>query len=187
MTTVPLGSASILAVVLLVLAAPVHAVQGILEPPGIEMSFRLVTDHPSALVPGGYLSMDSLDLSAGGASDHATGDAFESAALGLALGVTGAFVGGALGAAISSGEGFDDIAPAAGGLVAGEVLLLPLGVHLGNGSRGDYALDLIASIAGAGLVVGAVAETERAGALWAFPIVQLIPCVLVERHARAPE
>jgi hypothetical protein len=67
------------------------------------------------------------------------------------------------------------------GGVAGGSALLPLGVHLANGRRGNYGASLLASlgIGAAGLAV-AVASQEGAVML-AVPVLQLISSIAIER------
>ena len=70
------------------------------------------------------------------------------------------------------------------GGVAGGSALLPLGVHLANGHRGNYGAALLASlgIGAAGLAV-AVASQEGAVML-SVPVLQLISSIAIE-HATA--
>jgi hypothetical protein len=67
------------------------------------------------------------------------------------------------------------------GGVAGGSALLPLGVHIANGHRGNYGASLLASlgIGAAGLAV-AVASQEGAVML-SVPVLQLVSSIAIER------
>ena len=105
---------------------------------------------------------------------------------GLLTGTIGFFAGGFLGAEIDK-AGSDDYEEWNGlygfvvGAPIGESLLLPVGVHLANGRRGNFPLSLLASvgIAGAGIFVAIAAEEPYV--LLAIPILQLAACTAIER------
>ena len=100
---------------------------------------------------------------------------------GVGLGL-GALVGGALGGGDTlCGDDPCGLAEAIFGAIGGEVTLLPLGVHLANGRRGNYLLSLLAS---AGVAAGGLALAgggDRGEVLVAVPVLQLVSSILIER------
>lgn len=106
---------------------------------------------------------------------------------GLLGGAAGFFGGGFLGAVIAcdqddaADEGFCAIGGFVVGASIGESALIPLGVHLANGRRGNYGLSLLASaaIAGVGLAV-AIPQGEGAW-LIPVPIAQIASSIAIER------
>ena len=114
--------------------------------------------------------------------------------LGGVLGGGLGLVGGAIaGAGLEVAMGCDhDYCGIAGGLLgamAGEIILLPLGVHLANGRQGNYGYALLASAGSAAgglllsLAAGAIAgERSIDVALWTIPVAQLASSILVERR-----
>lgn len=108
------------------------------------------------------------------------------AGAGLLAGSIGFFAGGFIGAAIdeAGSDGYEEWDGVAGfilGAPIGESLLLPVGVHLANGRRGNFPLSLLASVAitGAGIFVAATAEEPYV--LLSIPILQLAACTAIER------
>lgn len=108
------------------------------------------------------------------------------AGAGLLAGTIGFFAGGFIGAAIdeAGSDGYEEWDGVAGfilGAPIGESLLLPVGVHLANGRRGNFPLSLLASvgITGAGILVAATAEEPYV--LLSIPILQLAACTAIER------
>jgi hypothetical protein len=105
---------------------------------------------------------------------------------GIIGGAAGLYGGALAGYHLSGGDrlcGDDSCGLYAGilGAAVGEMALLPLGVHLANRRRGDYGLDLLASIA-LGVGGSALASTSDSSVLLiAVPVVQLISVVLIER------
>ena len=84
-------------------------------------------------------------------------------------GAAGGFVGmvGGLAVGASIDDTYDDISPAmAYGFVAGEMLLLPVGVHLGNGRKGNFLADLAVSA-----VIGTTAVLVTSATNDGFPLV----------------
>lgn len=77
---------------------------------------------------------------------------------GLVAGAAGLYAGALVGVGLSPhhGDEWDDLGAALAGALLGEILMLPLGVHLGNGRRGSYGADLgvstIGAIGGIGLL-----------------------------------
>lgn len=101
---------------------------------------------------------------------------------GLVGGAVGTFAGAYLGAKATEDECEDCFLEGlVYGGIAGESALLPLGVHLANGRRGNYGLSLLASAAIAGAGVGLAAATHEEGILLAVPVAQLISAIAIER------
>ncbi len=100
---------------------------------------------------------------------------------GVGLGL-GALVGGALGGGDTlCGDDPCGLAEAIFGAIGGEVALLPLGVHLANGRRGNYLLSLLAS---AGVAAGGLALSgggDHGEVLAAVPVLQIVTSILIER------
>jgi hypothetical protein len=112
--------------------------------------------------------------------------AAEPVAAGLLAGTVGFFGGGFVGAAIdkASSEGYEEWDGLYGFIIGasiGESLLLPVGVHLANGRRGNLPLALLASIGIAGTGIALAASAEDAKILVAIPIAQLVACTAIER------
>ena len=111
---------------------------------------------------------------------------------GLLGGAAGFFGGGFLGAVIAcdqddtADEGFCAIGGFVVGASIGESALIPLGVHLANGRRGNYGLSLLASaaIAGVGLAV-AIPQGEGAW-LIPVPLAQIASSIAIERATAKP-
>ncbi len=109
-------------------------------------------------------------------------------AVGLLMGTIGFFGGALVGYEIDKitsdyeGEwdGFDGVLI---GAPIGESLLLPVGVHLANGRRGNLPLAMLASIGIAGTGIALAASADNANILVAIPIAQLIACFAIERSA----
>jgi hypothetical protein len=112
-------------------------------------------------------------------------------AVGGALGILG---GGLIGLALyeeDSRDSFefaddlDGIVAVATGALIGEVLVLPLGVHLGNGRRGSYLHDLGISVLSGlgGLAVMAVTDGSTAGVLVGVSL--HLGCVVAQERVTA--
>lgn len=67
------------------------------------------------------------------------------------------------------------------GAVAGASTGLPFGVHLANGGRGRLPPSLAASLAIAGMGLGAAAISDNAGFMIPVPALQLLSSILIER------
>ncbi len=67
------------------------------------------------------------------------------------------------------------------GGVAGGSALLPLGVHLANGRRGDYGKSLLASLAIGAAGFGISYATDEWGLMFAVPVAQIISSIVIER------
>ena len=113
------------------------------------------------------------------------------AGAGLLAGAIGFFAGGFVGAEIDQAgsdgyEEWDGLYGFVVGAPIGEVLLLPVGVHLANNRRGNLPLSLLTSIgiAGAGIFVAIAAEEPYA--LLTIPILQLTACTAIERSTGRP-
>lgn len=107
-------------------------------------------------------------------------------AAGLLAGTIGFFGGGFVGAAIdkASSDGYEEWDGLYGFVVGapiGESLLLPVGVHLANGRRGNLPLAVLASIGIAGTGIALAASAGDAKILVAIPIAQLLACTAIER------
>lgn len=111
------------------------------------------------------------------------------AAGGLAGGAVGAVGGFYVGAVLASDDDDDDLEFLSGGVAVatiGEGLLLPLGVHIANGSRGSYGKSALVSlgIAAAGLLALQAVHYDPPGApivLVAVPVAQLATSIAIER------
>jgi hypothetical protein len=112
---------------------------------------------------------------------------------GILAGGAGFLAGGYIGASFTftPNADFSSIGGFIVGAPIGEMICLPIGVHLGNGRRGSFPLVFLASlgIAGTGIAVTAALDDYRAPAI-TLPITaltQLIACVAIERttgHSR---
>jgi hypothetical protein len=105
---------------------------------------------------------------------------------GLLLGAAGFFGGGYLGAIIADRSSDLEFAALTGfvvGAVIGETAGLPLGVHLANKRRGEYAPSLLVSagIAAVGLAL-ASSDDDNLEFLIPVPIAQLIASIAIERR-----
>ncbi len=112
-------------------------------------------------------------------------------AAGLGGGTVGFFAGGFVGYELGGGNLIcgDDacgLEEAAYGAIAGESILLPLGVHLANHRRGNYGLSLLASAALGGFGILAVNASNDGSPLIVVPIAQLVTSVLIERATSRP-
>lgn len=104
------------------------------------------------------------------------------AAGGVLGGAVGVF-GGALAGAYLTGNSCEDCAllGAAYGAVAGGSALLPLGVHLANGRRGNFGATLLASLATGVVGLGVSQAANSAEVMLAVPVLQIVSSVLIER------
>ena len=110
---------------------------------------------------------------------------------GLVGGAIGFFAFGFAGALIADsqaadgGDGFEALGGFVVGSVIGESVLLPLGVHVANERRGDFALELLASaaIAGVGVCLTSAMEDMAIVFLPAIPVAQLAASIAIERRA----
>lgn len=145
--------------------APAHAQQPPSEPLAAEpVPFQLEPDRVSVPAHPAFLAVG-----------------------GITGGLVGVVAGGYAGAAIELAGGchsdFCGLGGALLGAAVGEVLLLPLGVHLFNSRQGSYASDALVSlgVAAGGLALVAVGQGQSAGLLFAIPVVQLIGVISTER------
>jgi hypothetical protein len=107
-------------------------------------------------------------------------------AAGVGGGTVGFFAGGFIGYELGGGSlvcGDDacGLEEAAYGAIAGESVLLPLGVHVANRRQGNYGLSLLASAAIGGLGILAVNASHDGIPLIVVPVAQLVSSVLIER------
>ena len=105
------------------------------------------------------------------------------AAGGILGGAVGVFGGALAGARITQHDCEDcGIVGAAYGAVAGGSALLPLGVHLANGSRGRLVPSLLSSLAIGVAGVGVAAASNSVDVMIAVPVLQLMSSILIERR-----
>jgi hypothetical protein len=120
-----------------------------------------------------------------------TGSNSKMAAYGLLTGAAGFLIGGLVGAALigdadDADSWVDALQGAVVGGTVGESLMLPIGVHLANGRRGDLLLSMPASLAigAGGAWVGR--RLERTGRIWPVliltPVAQLAAAIAIERN-----
>jgi hypothetical protein len=104
---------------------------------------------------------------------------------GAVAGAVGLVVGARIGYELECADGCPGDFGGLGGTVlgglTGEMLLLPVGVHLGNRRRGSFAADLTASLlSGSGaLVFAAFTDPD---AIYIAPVIQLATTVFTERR-----
>ena len=120
-----------------------------------------------------------------------TGSAEKMVAYGLLTGAAGLLLGGLVGAALSGDTDDSDswvkgLQGAVIGATIGESLMLPVGVHIGNGRQGELLWSMPASLA-IGVAGAAISrEFESRGKAWPFmiltPIAQLAASMAIERH-----
>ena len=133
-----------------------------------------------APVPGPAMAAAVVEPAEGG---HSTPRLVVGGVLGGGVGLgLGALIGGALGGGDTlCGDDPCGFAEAIFGAIGGEVALLPLGVHLANGRRGNYGLSLLAS---AGIAAGGLALAgggDHGEVLAAVPVLQIVSSILIER------
>lgn len=102
---------------------------------------------------------------------------------GVLGGALGLFGGAYMGASFTEDSCEDcSIVGAIYGGVAGGSTLLPLGVHLANGRRGDYGKSLLMSLAIGAVGFGISDATDEWGLMFAVPVAQLISSITIERR-----
>jgi hypothetical protein len=141
------------------------------------------SSSPPAVVPGSYAppaaEADPALLAMGGVAGGAVGL------------VTGGFLGYALDSAIHGCGPHEEWCGFFGGLLgalAGEVAMIPYGVHLANDARGSYGKAFLASAAVlvGGFALGAMTDGQAGEFLvWAIPASQIAASVYVERRTAA--
>ncbi len=113
---------------------------------------------------------------------------------GVAGGALGFFGGGLLGYGVETGlagcegEEWCGFAGILFGAVIGEMVALPLGVHMANRSRGSYAPGLATSIVvglGGLALAGATGGIAAPLVVPAIPIAQILAAIAVERRSAA--
>lgn len=105
---------------------------------------------------------------------------------GLLGGVAGLVAGAYAGSAIDRAGGCvgEEWCGLTGGLIgatAGTASMIPLGVHLSNGRRGNYGSAMAYSLLSAAAGWGAAYATQEAAPLILIPIAQLIVSIAVEK------
>lgn len=111
---------------------------------------------------------------------------------GLAGGALGFFAFGFAGALIADSQapdgsdGFEALGGFVIGAIVGESVMLPLGVHVANKRRGDYGIELLASVGIAAIGVGLTGAIEDLAIVFlpGIPIAQLATAIAIERKAR---
>jgi len=96
--------------------------------------------------------------------------------------VAGAFLGASMVCSGASCEDFEALGGAVLGAALGEVLLLPIGVHLGNRSAGSLELDLLMSVTAGAVSLALATASEDGGVLLAGIIAQVGLTVWTERR-----
>ena len=125
------------------------------------------------------------------AVEFETGSTEKMAAYGLLTGAAGVLLGGLVGAALGgdtedADSWVEGLQGAVIGATIGESLMLPIGVHFGNGRQGELLWSMPASLAigVAGAALGR--EFESSGRSWPVliltPIAQLAAAIAIERH-----
>jgi hypothetical protein len=115
---------------------------------------------------------------------------------GVLAGTAGFFAGAVIAGNIAEGGifgeegcGVEDLGCLINGILAGaaigESILLPVGIHLGNGRRGNLPLGLVTSLGLAGLGVAGAAGVDDPWPLVPAAVAQLVVGVLLERRTRA--
>ncbi len=101
---------------------------------------------------------------------------------GILGGAVGVF-GGALAGAYLTGNSCEDCAlvGAVYGAVTGGSTLLPLGVHLANGRRGNFGSSLLASLAVGAVGLGVAQAANSVEVMIAVPVLQIVSAVFIER------
>jgi hypothetical protein len=157
---------SVMALLTVPLAAPRLAAQ-------MPASTHFVTWRPEAAAPVVRLStVDSAAPTANGS--------------GMILGgITGFFIGysigGLVGAALDNSE--DNLAAAVFGGAVVSSLTIPLGVHLGNHSRGNALNDVLVSVAIGAAGIGIATATNDGTPLLVTSLAQVIASIWMEERA----
>jgi hypothetical protein len=103
-------------------------------------------------------------------------------AMGGVLGGAAGLFGGAIVGAKLTEDDCDDcgIVGLVYGGIAGGSALLPLGVHVSNGRRGDYGKSLLASLALGAAGVALSHATDEWAIMLAVPVAQLVSSIAIE-------
>jgi hypothetical protein len=105
---------------------------------------------------------------------------------GLVGGAVGLFAGGYIGASLGDNRNCEDfcgLEEAVWGAAAGVSTLLPLGVHVANGSRGKYGSALGVSLAIGAVGMGIAYAANNGVPLLFVPVAQLISSVVIEHQS----
>jgi hypothetical protein len=101
---------------------------------------------------------------------------------GIAGGAVGVFGGGLIGGKLRENDCEDcALEGVVYGAVAGGSALLPLGVHVANGRRGNFGLSLLSSLAIGGVGLAVALEANEAAVLIPVPVLQIVSSILIER------
>jgi len=123
----------------------------------------------------------------GGGTGEMIGAGLIGGAIGLAAGGLAGYLLG--GGGDICGDDACGLVSGFGGAVIGESIGLAFGVHSGNGRRGSFVADMVASlaVAGAGVAALAAIDPDHGGlyALAVTPVVQLGVTIAIERRTRA--
>ncbi|MGH7512433.1 MAG: hypothetical protein ACREOQ_05845 [Gemmatimonadales bacterium] len=133
---------------------------------------------------GSYSRTDAARLTGTRVPDEVA-DAGKMMGGGLLLGAGGLIGGALIGHQFEGSPCEDCILGAFFGALVGESLAIPLGVHLGNGRRGDVGPALAASVGIAAAGLGAAALSRQWGVLLAIPVLQIAASIGIERHTAA--
>jgi len=125
------------------------------------------------------------------AGTHSTNPAFKQPSLagpiagGVVAGFAGVVVGGLLGNSFDDYSSDDIPEGAILGLLAGEMLIMPIGVHLGNGRHGSFLADLGISVLLGVAVTAAAVATDDGAVLILGTAAQIASTIAVERGTAA--
>jgi hypothetical protein len=152
----------------------------------------LAAAESSAALPGS-VAADSAGASASrdSSSARSTNPAFKQPSLlgpiagGVTAGFAGVVVGGLLGNSFDDYNSDDIPEGAILGLLAGEMLLMPIGVHLGNGRHGSFLADLAMSIVLGVAVTAATVATDDGSVLILGTAAQIASTIAIERGTAA--
>jgi hypothetical protein len=102
---------------------------------------------------------------------------------GLGAATLGTFAGAALGARVTTRYPCEDcgLEGLIYGGVAGGSTLLPLGVHLANGRRGNYGAALLASLGIGAAGLGVAIASQEGAVMLSVPVLQLVSSIAIER------
>ncbi|HEY8257201.1 MAG TPA: hypothetical protein VIG08_06055 [Gemmatimonadales bacterium] len=102
---------------------------------------------------------------------------------GVAGGAVGVFAGALAGAKLTEHDCEDcALVGAVYGAIAGGSAVLPLGVHLANRGRGNFALSLLSSLAIGGVGLAIAHEANSAAVMIPVPVLQVVSSILIERR-----
>jgi hypothetical protein len=102
---------------------------------------------------------------------------------GLGAATAGTFGGAVIGSRITTKYPCEDcgLEGLIYGAVIGESAMLPLGVHLANGHRGNYGASLLASLGIGAAGLAAAVATQEGAIMLSVPVLQLVSSIAIER------